>query len=174
MHRVSSPWLKLLSAVGVIPTLMMMRRGKSSAQHSRSDNQTPCNQVLQDTYAVHTRPRSLEETLERRRDRGAGVCTRVIVASWSCFSVVGRGRSSLVRSTPKKDHDKHDVETALSYTYAVHTTARRRRRRARGHPRKSAVLALLACCVPHERNAQEEPAQNNHVIVQTYAVSPLP
>ena len=46
--------------------------------------------------------------------------TRVSVASWSCLSVVGRGRSSLVRSTPKKDHDK-DVNTN---TYAVYTPPR--------------------------------------------------
>ncbi len=29
MHRVSSPWLKLLSAVGVIPTLITMMKGGS-------------------------------------------------------------------------------------------------------------------------------------------------
>ena len=40
MHRVSGPLLKLLSAVGVIPLpiIMMMERGKSSAQHSRSSS----------------------------------------------------------------------------------------------------------------------------------------
>ena len=36
----SVPWLKLLSAVGVILALiMMMMKRKSSAQHSRGDNQ---------------------------------------------------------------------------------------------------------------------------------------
>ena len=45
--------------------------GKSSAQHSRGDNQSECR----NTYAVNTRPRSLEETLDRRREREGRVCT---------------------------------------------------------------------------------------------------
>ena len=53
MHRVSRPWLKLLSAVGVIlPLIMMMKRRRSSAQRSRSDNQERSHRL---TYAVYTR-----------------------------------------------------------------------------------------------------------------------
>ena len=57
VHRVSSPWLKLLSAVGVI-LILIMKKGKSSAQHSRGDNQIQADWA---TYAADTRPRSLEE-----------------------------------------------------------------------------------------------------------------
>ena len=57
VHRVSSPWLKLLSAVGVI-LILIMKKGKSSAQHSRRDNQIQADWA---TYAADTRPRSLEE-----------------------------------------------------------------------------------------------------------------
>ena len=56
MHRVSRPWLKLLSAVGVILVLiMMMKRGKSSAQRSRSDNHNGDEKTHPATYAVYTR-----------------------------------------------------------------------------------------------------------------------
>ena len=47
MHRVSSPWLKLLSAVGVI----LIMDTKPSAQHSRRDN----HNGMSATYAVDTR-----------------------------------------------------------------------------------------------------------------------
>ena len=63
VHRVSSPWLKLLSAVGVIPILVMkMKRGKSSAQHSRSDNHYRKRESV-DSYlrGVHPPPLTLRE-----------------------------------------------------------------------------------------------------------------
>ena len=48
VHRVSSPWLKLLSAVGVILLVLitMMKRRRSSAQRSGSDNQLLLAQLL--------------------------------------------------------------------------------------------------------------------------------
>ena len=68
MYRVSGPWLKLLSAVGVI--LILVEDRKSSAQHSRSDNH---NRNGWGTVLLTrcTRPQSRRETLDRR----GRVCT---------------------------------------------------------------------------------------------------
>ena len=67
VHRVSTPWLKLLSAVGVILSLIMeMMKRKSSAQHSRSDNHL---WYIVGTYAVHTCARCPGA-------RGGGACGR--------------------------------------------------------------------------------------------------
>ena len=52
VHRVSSPWLKLSSAVGVI--LILMKERKSSAQHSRSDNNLNRFERSQETARIGT------------------------------------------------------------------------------------------------------------------------
>ena len=54
VHRVSSPLLKLLSAVGVILIIVMMMKRKSSAQHSRSDNNLNRFERSQETARIGT------------------------------------------------------------------------------------------------------------------------
>ena len=124
MHRVSGPWLKLLSAVGIVPCIIvMLMQGKSSAQHSRSDNRMV---TIRHLRGAHQRPLT-RSTRERRRERGPGV-HRVSTPWLKLLSAVGvilllimmmrRGRSSAQHSRS----DNH-----LWYivgTYAVHTCAR--------------------------------------------------
>ena len=97
MHRVSRPWLKLLSAVGVIlPLIMMMKRRRSSAQRSRSDNQIDNPGYLRGVHPPPLAPPRVH---------------RVSPPSWACLGVVFARNA-----TPKKTHET----TTVQWTYAVH------------------------------------------------------
>ena len=93
------------------------------------------------TCAVHPPP-SLRLRLPPPEKRERGVFTRVSGPCWPCLRV-----SFISKVTRKKSQQ-------LS---ALFSHLRREEREGRT-PRKWAVLALLACCVHRELNAQEEPA----------------